>query len=210
VNVLVFGASGATGREVVTRALDDGHTVGAFVRHPEAFRMTHERLSVAVGDVTDMASVQAAVMGRDAVVSTLGAGNSLSSHPSLTAGIRNIVMSMQQTSVRRLVYQSMLGVGNSAWQLGFVDRFLVLPLVLRNIRADHAREEAVIRQSPLDWVIVRPPRLTNGPCTGTYRTGEGIRENGLLASISRADVADFMVTQLSDDRYSHAAPAILR
>jgi len=207
--VLIFGATGATGREVVKKALGRGYSVRAFVRNPARFEVRHARLDLVVGDVTDPEPVGRAVEESDAVVSALGSGNSLGSHPALGDGIQNIVRSMERTQVRRLVYLSMLGVGGSGKQLGFVDRYIVLPTLLRNVMQDHAREEALIKRSALDWVIVRPPRLTNGPYTGRYRSGEDVRKGALLASISRADVADFMVEQLTDDRYVHATPAVL-
>jgi putative NADH-flavin reductase len=209
VQVLVFGASGATGREVVRQALDLGHSVNAFVRDPKKFEIRHPELGLMVGDVTQYASVARAVSGQDAVVSALGSGNSLSSHPALGDGVQNIIRAMDHAGVRRFVYLSMLGVGKSGRQLGFVDRYIVLPLLLRNVVADHAREEALITQSTLDWVIVRPPRLTNGPYTGRYRSGEDVREGKPSASISRADVAGFMIEQLTDERYLHRAPAVL-
>lgn len=208
-DVLVFGASGATGREVVKQALDRGYSVRAFVRHPDKFEVKHANLALAVGDVTDYASVERAIRGVDAVASALGSGNSLGSHPELIDGVRNIVRAMEHAGVRRLVYLSMLGVGGSGTQLGLVDRYVVLPLLLRNVLRDHAEQEAIIKCSALDWVIVRPPRLTNGPYTGRYRSGEDVRERTLLASISRADVADFMVKQLTDDHYLHGTPAVL-
>ncbi len=208
-NVLVFGASGATGREVVERALDDGHSVAAFIRNPARFEIRHANLSLVVGDVTQSASVERAVTDRDVVASALGSGNSLRSNPTLTDGIQNIIGAMSRAGVRRFVYLSMLGVGGSAWQLGLVDRYVVLPLLLRNVAADHAGEEAFIKQSELDWVIVRPPRLTNGPYTGRYRNGEDLRGKVFMSSIARADVADFMVKQFADDRYVHRTPAIL-
>lgn len=207
-NVLVFGASGATGREVVKHALDRGHSVTAFVRDPGKFEVKHANLALVVGDVTEYASVEHVVAGQDVVASALGSGNSLGSHPTLTDGVQNIIRAMDHAGVRRFVYLSMLGVGGSGWQLGLVDRYIVLPLLLRNVLTDHAREEALIKQSTLDWVIVRPPRLTNGPYTGRYRSGEDVRERTLLASISRADVADFMVKQFTDDRYVHGTPAV--
>ena len=208
-NVLVFGASGATGREVVKHALDRGHSIVAFVRDPNKFDIKHANLALMVGDVTEYASVEQAVAGRDAIASALGSGNSLRSNPALTNGVQNIVRAMDHAGVRRLVYLSMLGVGDSGRQLGFVDRYIVVPLLLRNVAADHAREEAFIRQSTLDWVIVRPSRLTNGPYTGRYRSGEDIRERRPSSSIPRADVADFMVRQFADDRYLHGTPAVL-
>lgn len=208
-NVLVFGASGATGREVVRCALDRGHAVRAFVRDPAKLRIGHARLATVVGDVVEYASVERAVGGADAAVSALGSGNSLGPDPALIDGVRNIVRAMEQAGVRRLVYLSMLGVGGSGWQLGFVDRHVVLPLLLRNVMRDHAEKERLIERSTLDWVIVRPPRLTNGPYTGHYRAGKDASERTLLASISRADVADFMVKQLTDDRYLRGTPAVL-
>jgi putative NADH-flavin reductase len=208
-NVLVFGASGPTGREVVRQALDRGHSVRAFVRDPDKFELKRVKLTLMVGDVTEHASVERAVRDIDAVASTLGSGNSLGSHPALTDGVQNIVRAMEQAGVRRLVYMSMLGVGGSGKQLGIVDRYIVVPLLLRNVMKDHAREEGLIQRSTLDWVIVRPPRLTNGPYTGRYRSGEDVRERTLLASISRADVADFMVKQFTDDLHVHRTPAVL-
>jgi len=209
VNVLIFGASGATGREVVKRALDRGHSVGAFVRHPDKFEIKHADLALTVGDVTEYALVERAVRGQDAIASALGSGNSLSSDPALIDGVQNIIRAMDHAGVRRFVYMSMLGVGDSGGQLGFVDKYIVLPLLLRNVVSDHARKEALIKRSTLDWVIVRPPRLTNGPYTGRYQSGEDVRERTLLASISRADMADFLVKQFADDRYVHKTPAVL-
>jgi len=208
-NVLVFGASGATGREVVKQALDRGHSVRAFVRDPGKLQIKHARLALTIGDVTEYTSVEGALRGTDAVASALGSGNSLNSHPALIDGVQNIVRAMEHAEARRLVYLSMLGVGNSGRQLGLVDRCIVLPLLLRNVMNDHAKQEELIKRSTLDWVIVRPPRLTNGPYTGIYRSGEDVREKTLLASVSRADVADFMVKQLTDDRYVHGTPAVL-
>lgn len=209
VNVLVFGASGATGREVVKRALDRGHAVSAFVRDPDKLQIKHARLATMAGDVTEQASVERAVRDVDAVASALGSGNSLRSHPALIDGIQNIVRAMEQAAVRRFVYMSMLGVGGSGRQLGLIDRYVVLPLLLRNVMNDHAEKEAIIQRNALDWVIVRPPRLTNGRYTGRYRSGEDIGAKTLLASISRADVADFMVKQFTDDRYVQRTPAVL-
>src|SRR6185437_11968559 len=94
-NVLVFGASGATGREVVKQALDRGHSVRAFVRDPGKLQIKHARLALTIGDVTEYTSVEGALRGTDAVASALGSGNSLNSHPALIDGVQNIVRAME-------------------------------------------------------------------------------------------------------------------
>ena len=207
--VLVFGATGATGRELVKQALERGHSVGAFVRDPAKFEIEHANLTSLVGNVAEYALVEHAVRGSDAVVSALGSGNSLRSDPPLIDGVRHIIRAMDTAGVRRLVYLSMLGVDGSGKQLGWVDRYIVLPLLLRNVLADHAAKERLIKQSALDWVVVRPPRLTAGPYTGNYRSGKDVRASGFSASISRADVAHFMLSQLASDQYVHRTPAVL-
>jgi putative NADH-flavin reductase len=207
-NVLVFGASGGTGRELVKMALAQHHRVTAFVRDPHRFEITHASLTVTTGDVVDSARVEQAVRGQDAVMSALGSSRSLKRHPSLVEGVRNIVKAMEDDGVRRLVYLSILGVGDSRRQLGWLDRYVIVPLVLRNVVADHAIKEGIITRSCLDWVIVRPPRLTNGSQTGRCRSGEGIKTGWMTASVSRSHVAAFMLRQMSEDQYAHRTPAI--
>jgi putative NADH-flavin reductase len=209
VNVLIFGASGGTGRELVEQALAQSHAVTAFVRHPGNFDITGERLTVISGDVVDSAGVERALRRQDAVMSALGSSRSLKRHPGLAEGIRNIVKGMEREGVPRLVYLSMLGVGGSGRQLGWLDRSIMVPLVLRNVVDDHAIQEGLITRSSLDWVIVRPPRLTNGAHTNKYRSGEGITAGRMSASISRADVADFMLRQIADEAYVHRSPAVM-
>lgn len=208
-NVLVFGASGGTGRELVKQALAQRHTVTAFVRDPGNFAITRDRLTVTRGDVVDAARVEQAVRGHDAVLSALGSSRSLTQHPAMAEGVRNIVNAMEQEGVRRLVYLSILGVDDSRRLLGWLDRSIVVPLLLRNVIADHAIQERLIARSSVDWVIVRPPRLTNGAHTGRYRAGEDIKAGSMSASISRADVADFMLRQMIDEMYVHRSPAIM-
>ncbi len=207
--LLIFGASGGTGRELVQQALAQRHAVTAFVRHPARFGVTHQYLTVATGDVIDPARVAQAVRGQDAVISALGSARSLTHHPELVDGVRNIIAAMERERVRRLVNLSVLGVGRSGRQLGWLDRHVMVLLVLRNVVADHATREELITRSDLDWVIVRPPRLTDGAHTGRYRSGDDVRERGMSASISRADVADFMLKQVADARYVRGTPAVM-
>ena len=79
--------------------------------------------------------------------------------------------------------------------------FIMVGVFLRHAFADHERQEAVVRQSPLDWTLVRPPHLKDGPRTGVYRHGFPTTDKRIKGWISRADVADFMLKQLVDDTY---------
>lgn len=203
-NLLIFGATGDTGRELIKQAIAQGHTVTGFSRHADDLKAEFPQLQTVQGDVSDMAAVEKAVQGQDAVLSTLGS-SSLKRDPDLTNGVKNIVSAMEQHDVRRFVYQSSLGVGDSRKRVGFLIRYIIIPLVLRNAIADHEDKERIIQESNLDWVIVRPAGLRNKPRTGEYRTGEDI-EFG--ARISRADVADFMLKQVTDDTYLKKTPGI--
>lgn len=207
--VLVFGASGGTGRELVRQALARGHSVTAFVRNPADFDIAGSGLIVIPGDVADRAQVTPTVRGHDAVICALGSGRSLKRHPELIEGVRNIVQAMQQEGVRRLVYLSVLGAGDSRHQLGWLDRYFIVPLVLRNVVADHSTKEEIITQSGLDWAIVRPPRLTNGSHTGRYRSGIDIGEGWMTSSISRADLAEFMLGRLATNADVHRTLAVM-
>jgi len=115
----------------------------------------------------------------------------------LSDGTRNILQAMEKLGVKRFVCESSLGVGDSKGQLGPLYNYLVIPLLLNNIFADKEVQEKLIQESPLDWVIVRPARLTNGPRTGKYRSGFAAGDKSIQAKISRGDVADFMLAQLT-------------
>lgn len=206
-NLLIFGATGGTGRELVKQALAQGHTVTAFVRDASKLNIQDSNLKVVEGDVTNAATVQHAVQGQDVVLSALGS-RSLKRNPALVEGVRHIVRAMEGSGTRRLVYQSALGVGESENQVSFLVRYFVIPLVLRNAIADHEEKEAAIKQSKLDWVIVRPAGLTNGKHTGVYHHGDPVQHKPLQPQISRADVADFMLKQVSDDTNVHQTPGV--
>jgi putative NADH-flavin reductase len=208
-NLLVFGASGGTGRELVRQALAQGHVVTAFARDPAKLDINHANLRVAQGDVADYAAVERAVKNQDAVICALGSSTPLRRDPILIQGIDNIIHAMERAGVRRLIYISFLGVRNGRHQLSLLGKYIVAPLVLRNVVADHEAKERLIKQSRLNWTIVRAPRLTNGRRTGTYRSGEDIATNSIIPTISRADVADFMLTQLTSDTYLRKAPGVM-
>ena len=207
-NLVIFGASGATGRELVEQSLAQGHVVTAFVRNPAKLTSRHERLKIIQGDVRDFASVEQAVKGQEAVLSALGVTKPLNSDPVVVEGIRNIVKAMDANSVKRFVYLSFIGVAESRKDAGFLLRNVISRIVRHEI-ADHEQKENLVRASRLDWTIVRPPKLTGGRPTGSYRVGEEIRAGSFLATISRADVAGFMLQQLTEDTFVRKAVRIL-
>jgi putative NADH-flavin reductase len=208
VKLLVFGASGGTGRQLVQQALAQGHRVGAFVRDPARLPLCHPDLEFLQGDVLDAGTVSRAVPGRDAVLVALGAPSPVRRYPALTEGLRHIVAAMERARVSRLVYLSFIGVHDSRRQGGFVITHIASRLLRQSI-ADHEENEALIRRSRLEWTIVHPPRLTNGRRTGAYRHGEAISARSPFPALSRADVAEFMLGALADPTCLRKTVAVL-
>jgi len=205
--LIVFGATGGTGRELVKQALDHGHIVTAFVRNPSKIKdLQHTNLELAIGDVLDLNSVEKAIDGNDAAFITIGAAASRTDIREV--GTRNIVNAMQKSGVNRLVCQSSLGVGDSRANLSFFTKYIIVDIFLRHAFADHERQEEVVRKSTLDWVIVRPPHLKDGPKTGDYKFGFATTNKDIKGWISREDVAEFMLKQISDDSFLQKAPGI--
>jgi putative NADH-flavin reductase len=207
-NIIIFGASGATGNELVNQALSQGHLVTAFVRNPAKIQKKHEHLKIVQGDVTDYASVERSITGQEAVLCALGSSTPLKRDAALIEGVRNIIQAMEKKNVHKFIYLSFLGVSEGRKGLGLFVNYIIVPL-LHNVVADHEAKEALVKQSRFDWTIVRPPRLTNGPKTGKYRSGEDIKPQSLILTISRADLADFMLEQLSGTSYSRKAPRVM-
>jgi putative NADH-flavin reductase len=248
VKVLVFGASGGTGTQLVEQALEQGHTVTAFARDPATIHQVHDNLRIATGDILDAASVDAAMAGQGAVLSALGtrlpvkvilgvviatqiiAHTAPLSQPArllielavpllailllsgrtttISDGTRNIVRAMERDGVKRFVFESSLGVGDSKWRMGLLHNVVAVPLFLRNVFADKEVQEKIIENSALDWVIVRPAVLTNGPKRSAYRVGADVGSWLVPSRISRADVAAFMLEQVTAAKYLRQTPGL--
>jgi putative NADH-flavin reductase len=206
--VLIVGSTGGTGRELVSQALERGHQVTALARNPDKVKLRHENLKVVRGDVLDQASIDAAVAGQEAVVSALGHKRWFYPTRIQSDGTRNILRAMEKHGVRRFVCETALGIGSTWWRMGLYYTLFVTPLILPFYFWDKHRQESVIRASSVDWIIVRPGMLTNGPKRGVYRHGQGIGNPLWTVRISRADVADFMLNQLTDDTYLRSAPGV--
>jgi uncharacterized protein YbjT (DUF2867 family) len=184
--VLIVGATGGTGRELVAQALERGHVVTALVRNPSSLAIAHPRLRIVRGDVLDAASVAAAVREQDAVVSALGHKQFFRPTRILSDGTRNIVRAMEAHHVRRFVCETSLGIGDSAGRMGLYYTFFVVPIVLPFYFWDKARQERVVAASRVEWVIVRPGVLTNAARRRRYRHGT-VGNFVTTVRISRAD-----------------------
>lgn len=206
--LLVIGATGGTGRELVQQALAQGHTVTAFVRDPAKLQIEHANLRIAQGDVLDYPTVEAAMREQDAVLSALGHRRFLGPTRIQSEGMRNILRAMAACDVPRLICETALGLGNSAGWLGLPGTFFMLPFVLPFYFWDKLRQEELIMASDRDWVIARPGMLTSGPARGNYRHGPEVGSYLWPVAIARADVADFMLKQLRDDTCLGTAPGL--
>ena len=203
--LLILGATGPTGRHLLDQALAAGHEVTALVRKPARLATTHPRLAIVGGDATDVRALEAVLGGQDAVLSALGAGNSLRSDIAGSA-VAALIPAMRSQGVRRIVFLSAFGVGDTFAQASLVQRFFYRTM-LRQIFADKAKADAMLRQSTLDWTLVYPTRLTNGARTGSYRVGERLEMKG-MARISRADVAEFMLAQVRSSEWSRRTAVV--
>ena len=217
--LVIFGPTGGTGRRLVERAIAGGHDVTAFVRDPRKLTARHERLRVVVGDAFDPESVREAVAGNEVVICVLGSRKP--SNPLFprrpgdpngvaSVGSENIISAMKEHGLRRFVCQSAWGVGESKLNPDFAGAFfmrVLVPPLLRDEYADKEAQEKIVRESDLEWIIVRPMILTNGPWTSDYRAGVDLKP-GRRPYISRADAADFLMRQLAEDTFLRDTPAI--
>ncbi len=202
----VFGATGPTGQQLVKQALEQGHSVSSLARTPEKLALQHSSLRIVKGNVLDAAAVEGTISGADAVLSCLGRRNPFSGKGDVWRGTRNIVVAMKRLGVHRLIIESAYGAGKSR-QLASFGLKLVTTTLLGWAYKEKEILEPDVMSSGLDWVIVRPPALRDGPKTGSYRIGEDLRLS-LGAWINRADVADFMLKQAATDEWLRKTPTI--
>jgi putative NADH-flavin reductase len=210
--IIVFGASGNTGREIVKQAVARGHSVTAFVRDAGSLPLdsADSNIRVIAGDVLDPAAVSDAIFGHRVVLSALGA-RTLKKTRLLAQALPNILAGMRQHYVTRIVVLGAAGVrsdyGKYQSALANIGFWLAKHTVFRHTFADQAAQEKILAASEIDYTIVLPPRLTDGGFTGKYRVLPDALPTGGLR-ISRADVADFMLQQLTDPRFHRQGPYI--
>ena len=201
--VLICGATGNVGSQTVDKALKAGHEVTAFARSPEKLG-DRKNLHKAQGNVMDAESVATVIAGQEAVVITFGAPvnwSTLTSVPDLcTTGTINIMNSMRQRGIKRLVCMTGIGAGDSKGHGKFVFNNLILPIMLGRIYVDKNRQEQAVMQSELDRTIVRPTELTDKSESENYRVLTDLKGEK-ATTISRVDVASFLVQQIDSQKY---------
>jgi len=199
--VVIFGANGKTGILLVEQALAKGHQVVAYIRRPESILIDNPKLKIIIGNLNEPLKMKDAITGADACVSTLG-GGSLTKHSIETMnGIKNIISIMEIAKVQRFIYLSSLGAGESRFLIPQPLRFILTRFFLRVPLADHNFNESNIIKSKLDWTLVRPGSLTDGQLTGDLKYGDDKTKMKGNSSISRANVASFILQQLTDSNY---------
>jgi uncharacterized protein YbjT (DUF2867 family) len=206
--ILVLGATGGTGRLIVAQALARGHDVTALVRSLEkAQGLAGARL--VAGDARDANTLRDALKGQDAVVSALGTPASpFRKVTLLSEASRALVEAMKAEGVSRLVAITGIGAGDSRGHGGFAFDRVIFPLLLRHVYADKDRQEALVRESGLDWVLVRPAVLNDKPARGDVRALTDLR--GFRGgSVARADVAGFVLDQVNNDSWLRRTPLIV-
>jgi len=198
--IIVFGATGGTGKFVVEQALKAGFQVTVIVRNPGDFTLSDKNLEIIKGDVLQPTTFENAVKGKDAVISCLGS-NRKEPTTVYSQGVSNIAKAMGKAGIRRIICISAGAVivpPNSSFIIKFVVKN-ILQRLFKHIYADMLRMEAILSKSDLDWTVIRAPRLTNNKRTGKYRIA--INEHlSKPSSISRADLADYIVTHLRDEK----------
>jgi len=195
--VLVVGATGGTGREVVLQALAAGHEVTAFSPSATQLPFDHPHLRKIAGTLPqDTVLLTNAMAGQNVVISAVGRGRSFASQHLIAQSVPAVLTAMRAHGVRRLIFTSAIGVGEAVRDIPILPSLFARTL-LRGIYADKVVGERMVRESGLEWTIAQPAGLTNGPRLGRYQAAERLALSG-LPTISRADVAHFLLAQVDD------------
>jgi putative NADH-flavin reductase len=205
--IVVFGASRGVGLRVVEQALQEGHSVTAFVRTPSRFSVQHPNLTVCQGDATDAAAVEKAIAGQDAVISVLGP-----TRPPVAGmmenSAKNIIAAMKKHGVRRLLSTTGAGVRQPEDQPKLADHLIgfLLNLLAKDVVLDSAANVRIIQASDLDWTVVRFPRLRDGEATGGYHFGYVSKASS--TQLARADAAAAILKELTEEKWLRKLPLV--
>lgn len=206
--IVLFGATGKTGRELVKQGIERGHLITAIVRSPDKLNVENSNLKIIKGNVLDPVSFEMAFLDQDAVISALGHKRFIIPTNILSKGTKNIITAMNKYSVKRFICITSLGVNDSRFKLGLYYTFFTIPLLLLSYFLDKSKQEKLIMKSNLDWTIIRPGQLTNGAKRTNFKHGSNVGSYILTKMISRASVAHFILDQLEVQTYIGKATGI--
>ncbi len=202
--ITVFGATGKTGKEVVKQALELGYEVKAYVRNPDKMDISNEKLTLVKGDVTNQEEVEQAIESTDGVIVALGASPDMQADIVMEKGTKNIMSAMKKHGVKRIIVQSSYAMSGSPEGIEFLEKMRMGEEQIEMVKPvldDKRKQEEAIQTSGLEYTIVRPLMLNDEPKTGKYRVGENI-DVKVGDAISRADVADFMLKELNEGKFT--------
>ena len=205
--IIIFGASGRMGMKVVEQALEARHIVTAFLRTPSKIAIQHPNLTLFQGDVMDAAAVENAIAGQEVVISMLHTTRPPVPGMMETAA-KNIITAMQKHGVRRIISTTGAAVPQPEDQPNVGDRliFALISIFDKNFVVDSSANVRLIQASDLDWTIARFPRVMDGAHTGKYRVAYLGKDSG--RQITRADGADFVLRELSANKWLRKAPVV--
>ena len=204
--IIIFGATGSVGIEIVKQALEQGHEVTAFVRNPDKLEVKKSsNLQLFKGDIANAESVKKAIQNQEAVFCAIGDGKIGKIRD---VGTKNIVEAMEKANIKRLICQTTLGMGDSYNNLNFIWKHIMFGFLLKKAFQDHKLQEQHILNSNLNYTIVRPSAFTDGTVTNKYKKGFDGSFKKLNLKISRADVAYFMLELLNKDKNIREAISI--
>jgi len=199
--ILIIGATGGTGKELVKQGLQAGREVSVLARKPEKVKTSDAEIKIFKGDVLDPDSLNNAISGQDVVLCALGHKKWFRPTKILSEGTKNIIEAMEKNNVQRFICETSLGVGDSFGKMGLYYTLFTIPVILQFYYWDKYKQEKFIKSSSIDWTIVRPGALYNGKAKGKWKEGNKIGNYLWTVGISRADVADFMLKQINETKY---------
>lgn len=206
--LLIIGGTGKTGQELIKQGLDGGYSITVIARNPKNIKYGNPKLKVVKGDVLVPESIENAFQGQDAVLSALGHKRFFIKTKILSEGTKNVINAMKRHKVKRFICITSLGVNDSRFKLGLYYTLFTIPIILLYYFLDKSKQEKLIKNSNLDWTIIRPGQLTNGKKRTNYKHGPFVGSYILTRMISRASVAHFMLDQLADQTYLRMTPGI--
>jgi len=201
--ILLFGATGTTGKLILEYLLHNNQEVTCFVRNPDKLSIKNTLLTVVKGSVLDQAAIEQALHGKELVISALGKKPTWSD-TSMSQATDCIVQAMEKTGTKRMIMISTLGIKETKGMMGFFFTYVLQSVLLKNNFSEKEKQEAILQNSNINWIAVRPSLLTNGTRTGKYKEGFPAGEK-INPKISRADVADFIVKNVLTTTYNKVA-----